>query len=175
MVKRYLFSWFWKTKFLLRRYFRESNKIQFLAGLQCREFNAKVFSFKLVYSSEPFKLDCIVWNYWKFWRYKVKGKSKIKVYGLRFWDSGLNFRRNLCRKSNIWYLEISWNFVIFSRRELFPTKIFPDGEPDEHIFFKWKLKLKSRQPFRNDITIVNMVEDYWILEWLTLLFQRKFM
>ena len=115
MVKRNLFSWFWKTKFLLGRYFRELSKTQFLSGLQCREFNSKVFSFKVVYSSEPFKLDWLVWNYWKFWRHKVKGN---------LWDCGLNFRRNLGRKSNIWYLEFSWNFVTFSRRELFPTKIF---------------------------------------------------
>ena len=144
--------------------------------MQCCEFNAKVSSFKVVHSSEPFKLDCLVWNYWKCWRHKVKGNSKIKVYGLCLWDCGFNFRRNLSRKSSIWYLEISWNVVTFPCRELSPTKIFPNGNLTWWThFFKWKLKLKSRQPFRNDITIVNIVDDYWILEWLILIFKRKFM
>ena len=31
-------------------------------------------------------------------------------------------------------------------------------------FSKWKLKLKSRQPFKNDIPIVNIVEILCILE-----------
>ena len=30
----------------------------------------------------------VFWNYWKGWRFEIKGNSKIKVYGLYLWDCG---------------------------------------------------------------------------------------
>ena len=105
----------------------------------------------------------VFWNYWKGWRLEVKGNSKIKVYGHTF--------VRLCLKSpdeSVWKIKhkvpyrgkvtnFSWNFCHFflSRKKIFPMKNFTCRTH----FSKWKLKLKSRQPFRNDIPIVNMVED----------------
>ena len=67
-------------------------------------------------------------------------------------------------------------------RQFFPSSIFPNKFffPMKNFacrthFFKCKLKLKSRQSLRNEIRIVNMVEDSWILEWFTLLIKKKCM
>ena len=101
----------------------------------------------------------VFWNHWKGLQHELKGNSKIKVYGLYFWECHLSFPMNLGGKSNIRYLKFSnesgwkikhkvpywgkfrwvkvmnfsWNFVTFSRWEFSPTKIVPNEK-----FSQWK-------------------------------------
>ena len=60
-------------------------------------------------------------------------------------------------KSKEIFLEISSLFPVknFPQEKIFSMKNFTCRTH----FSKCKLKLKSRQPFRNDIPIVNMAED----------------
>ena len=127
-------------------------------------------------------------NYWRGWPHKVKVDLKMKVHGLCLWDCGLSFPRNLGGKSRVTLLgKISSGksdefFLKF--RHFFPWRIFSKENCPQWKFFpmknftcrtqfsKWKLKLTSRQSFRNYVLIVHMVEDLWVLEWLTLLIKK---
>ena len=114
----------------------------------------------------------VFWNYRKGWRLEVKENSKKKS----LWSIFVRLWLNIFKKSG-WKIKhkvpyrgkvtnFSWNFVTFSRLEFSPTNVVPNEKfflmenfTCETHFSKCTLKLKNRQPFRNDIPIVNMVED----------------
>ena len=106
-------------------------------------------------------------------RHEVKGNLKIEVYGLSLKspeESGWKIKHNVPYRQKF----VGGKMANFSRH-FFLSRIFPDKNCPQWKFFlmkiftfwthfsKWKLKLKSRQPFRNDIPIVNVFESWWIM------------